>query len=109
MKCKLLLISILSNLNCRIGILDIAEEHVNLSHPEHQENLSAQTKKVKDHLLLAEIAREHGDWTVTLGEANNAIEAGTDLSPLVTECYSRIKILVPLFSDQISVCQFKYG
>jgi DNA-binding LytR/AlgR family response regulator len=78
----------------------MAETHMKLSHPEYQKNLSAQIKKLMDHMLQAKIAREARNWELTLLEANAAMAAGAYLSPPVTECSSRIKFHV-LFTDQI--------
>jgi hypothetical protein len=58
---------------------------LSLARCEEYLGLSKQIKKMKGHLLLAKRARENDDWTLALGEANAASEAGADLSPWVNE------------------------
>nr|CAD1834168.1 unnamed protein product [Ananas comosus var. bracteatus] len=75
----------LASVNLRLGLIANARRHISLAGPGQQPNPSEWKKmqEVERHLGRCEDSRKAGDWKSALREADAAIAAGADSSPLL--------------------------
>jgi hypothetical protein len=90
------------NFNHRLGVIDIAEQHMTRASPECKEDLSAKIQKVKGHLIRGGNARRNDNWKAALREVDAVIEEGADSSQSVIKFHTRINsVCVPFTPTQI--------